>query len=284
MGEDAVGDAPVAARRLLVAVDAHLQRDDRAFRRERDARLVAAVDEADGQVEEEVDDARRVRRLGPPTSRRSASAELRPDAGKAGDRAEEGLRISGRMATPTASGRSSRRFPSIRLRGSGRLCSRGALAEIVELGKEHGLAVLGGPKTKSRILLVPFSPSGSGLRGSSEEASPIARVSQAAPPRHSVRRHSTRQEPHGGRARLSPHRPELQRHRHEHSLREAADARDEQRPSGCPATHRPGFPRCASARRPWRRAGNCLSSRSANQGPRTRRSAACRRRNIPTPR
>ena len=91
MGEDPPRNAPVAARRLLVTVDADLEGDDGAFRRQRDARLVAPVDDADGKVEEEIDDARRVLLVRPADQPAERDAELRPDAGKAGDRAEEGV-------------------------------------------------------------------------------------------------------------------------------------------------------------------------------------------------
>ena len=91
MGEDPPRDAPVAARRLLVAVDPDLEGDDGAFRRQRDARLVAPVDDADGKVEEEIDDPRRLLLVRPADQPGERNAQLRPDAGKAGDRAEEGV-------------------------------------------------------------------------------------------------------------------------------------------------------------------------------------------------
>ncbi len=100
VGEDPPRDAPVAARRLLVAVDAHLEGDDGAFRRQRDAGLLAAVDDADRQVEEEIDDARRILLVRPADQPAERHAELRPDAGKAGDRAEEGVEDVGAHGLP----------------------------------------------------------------------------------------------------------------------------------------------------------------------------------------
>ena len=86
MGVDPVGHRPVAARRRLVAVDAHIERDDRAFGRKRDARPVAAVDDGMRQHEQKVARARgAVTKVGR-DNLLDQRADLRPDAGKRGDR------------------------------------------------------------------------------------------------------------------------------------------------------------------------------------------------------
>ena len=54
MRVDAVGHRPVAARRRLVPVDAHIERDDRAFGGKCDARPVAPVDDGIGQHEQQI--------------------------------------------------------------------------------------------------------------------------------------------------------------------------------------------------------------------------------------
>ena len=54
MGVNPVWHRPVAARRRLVAVDAHVERDDRALGRTGNARTVAAVDDGVRQHEQKV--------------------------------------------------------------------------------------------------------------------------------------------------------------------------------------------------------------------------------------
>ena len=88
MGEDAIGDAAVVRRRLLVPVDANLERDDGALGSERNARLIAPVDDADRQVEEEVENPCRFT-LGAADETREQPAVLRADAAEIGHRAEE---------------------------------------------------------------------------------------------------------------------------------------------------------------------------------------------------
>ena len=56
-----------------------------------DAGLAAAVDDADGQVEEQIDDARRLAHLAARQQPAEGQAKLGPDAGKAGHRAEKGV-------------------------------------------------------------------------------------------------------------------------------------------------------------------------------------------------
>ena len=97
VGEDPLGDAPVAARRLLVAVDAHLERDDGAFRRQGDARLVAPVDDADRQVEQEIDDARRVVLVGAADQTAERPPSFGPMPARLVTGRKRGLRMSGRM-------------------------------------------------------------------------------------------------------------------------------------------------------------------------------------------
>ena len=96
MRVDAIGHGLVAARRRLMAVDAHIQRDDRAFGGARNARPVAAVDDRVRQRENQVADARfavgQVGRHDLFDQRR----EFWPDAGQGGDRRKE--RIEERRA------------------------------------------------------------------------------------------------------------------------------------------------------------------------------------------
>src|SRR3990167_975843 len=91
MAIDAIGDTAVAARRLLVPVDAHLERHDRPLGRERDARLVPPIDEADRHVEEEIDHPERRAFLRAGDEPPQCHGELRPDAVEARHRAEEGV-------------------------------------------------------------------------------------------------------------------------------------------------------------------------------------------------
>jgi len=59
MRENPVGRRPVAARRRLMAVDAQVERHDRALGRKRDARPVAAVYDRVREHEKQVADAGR---------------------------------------------------------------------------------------------------------------------------------------------------------------------------------------------------------------------------------
>src|SRR5690606_19117126 len=58
MGEDAIGNAAVAARRRLVPVDPKVQRDDLALLRAGDAGTAAPVDDGVWQNEQKIADAR----------------------------------------------------------------------------------------------------------------------------------------------------------------------------------------------------------------------------------
>ena len=60
-------------------------------RRQRDAGLAAPVDDADGQMEQEVDDPRRGVGIGAAEQPAERLAELLADAVEAGDRAEQGV-------------------------------------------------------------------------------------------------------------------------------------------------------------------------------------------------
>jgi hypothetical protein len=64
MREYPVGHIAASARRRLVAVDAQIERDNRAFRRMRDARAVAPVDDRMRQVKDQAEDSRFVDALG----------------------------------------------------------------------------------------------------------------------------------------------------------------------------------------------------------------------------
>ncbi len=88
--EHPVGDVGSSPRRRLVAVDTAGHGDDRPLRRMRDAWLVAAVDHAVWQVEDEIDDAAVLdallaEQLGEQFTR------LRADAGKRGEGGEQGI-------------------------------------------------------------------------------------------------------------------------------------------------------------------------------------------------
>ena len=84
MGEDAIGDAPVAAAAASGGGRCGRERDDGALGRERDARLAAPVDDADRQVEEKVDHPRRLAALGAGRAGgASATASFGPMPGEA---------------------------------------------------------------------------------------------------------------------------------------------------------------------------------------------------------
>lgn len=104
MGIDAVGHRAVAARRRLVTVDAHVERDDGACRRERDARPVAAVDDGVRQHEQQVAGAcRPLAKIGR-HDLLDQRADLRPDAGKRGDRDEQRIEQGRSHALPSPCG------------------------------------------------------------------------------------------------------------------------------------------------------------------------------------
>ena len=92
MAIDPIGHATVAARRLLMTVDPDQEGDDRSLRGERYSWLVAAVDQCDRQMKQEVDDARRIARVGATDQPAQRDCELRSDPVEAGDRAEERIK------------------------------------------------------------------------------------------------------------------------------------------------------------------------------------------------
>jgi hypothetical protein len=86
MGVDPVGHRPVAAWRRLVAVDAHVERDDLALRRTGNARTAAAVDDGVRQYKQKVAGAGgAITEIGD-DDLFDQRADLRSDAGKRGDR------------------------------------------------------------------------------------------------------------------------------------------------------------------------------------------------------
>ena len=90
MDVDAVRHGAAAARRGLVTVDAHRQRDDRSFGRERYARPAASIDQRMRCDEEQIDDPHVVGAVsaGDPGQH---VGHLRADAGESRDRAEQGI-------------------------------------------------------------------------------------------------------------------------------------------------------------------------------------------------
>ena len=95
MGIDAVGHGSVAARRRLVAVDAHVERDDGACRRERDARAGCGgrspCAAARTRGRQRAPGGRQIGR----DDLLDQRADLRPDAGKRGDRDKQRIEHGG---------------------------------------------------------------------------------------------------------------------------------------------------------------------------------------------
>jgi len=73
-----------------MAVDAAGDGDQSTLLRERDARLVASVDQAEGRQKQEINDARVVRILAAEQARQQLG-ELGPDTGKRGDGGKQGI-------------------------------------------------------------------------------------------------------------------------------------------------------------------------------------------------
>ena len=86
-GDDPVGRARPVRRRRTVLLDGHRHRDDRAGLHIAQLGAGAPVDSAGRQMKQQVDDTRR-RAIEQPLVK---LLELRPDAGKAGERGEEGV-------------------------------------------------------------------------------------------------------------------------------------------------------------------------------------------------
>jgi hypothetical protein len=100
IGFDAVRQARTVRRRRAVAVDSHRDGGDRAWHHVAQFGAGAAVDGAGRQMEQQIDDARR--RIFAPEQAAIKLLELRPDAGKRGQRGKQ--RIEQRRAMTRCTG------------------------------------------------------------------------------------------------------------------------------------------------------------------------------------
>jgi hypothetical protein len=90
-GIDQIGRAGIARGRRPMAVDGNLQRHHGALHGIADFRLGAAVDHAGRQMQQQIDQPRRLIAAEQVTEQ---FVLLRPDAGKAGDRCKQGIEQS----------------------------------------------------------------------------------------------------------------------------------------------------------------------------------------------
>ena len=126
-GIDLIRRARTVRRRRAMAVDRHRHGHDRVGHDVAQLRPRAAVDRAGRQMEQEIDDARRLALEQP----REQLLELRPDAGQAGQRGEQriehrrahGSRLSGAARANTALARTMR-SPSTTRKRWRRRCGR----------------------------------------------------------------------------------------------------------------------------------------------------------------